>query len=188
MPKKIKKWAANLLSLLLLTVIFLSLFQIISNIKNPGRIPKVFGFGFLAILSDSMHPAIHAGDMIISRETKASNIKIGDIITYNVDNDIYVTHRVADVIDYNNAPLFLTKGDANNAFDGEFVQPERLEGVMMLRIPFGGYIANFIRSGAGFFIFIVLPAIFLFLGKDEGVSSWSGSEELNRSADAGNKE
>ena len=62
------------------------------------------------VQTGSMEDNIHAGDYILI--VKSDNYKIGDIITFRVDNG-FVTHRIIS----KNGNSFITKGDANNVED-----------------------------------------------------------------------
>lgn len=78
-------------------------------------IPLINGYGILEVVSGSMEPTIDIGDLIVIN-TKDSNIKENDIITFYDENNAFVTHRVIKVEDN----MITTKGDANNTEDKEF--------------------------------------------------------------------
>ena len=71
---------------------------------------SLFGFRVYRIVSGSMSPTININDIVIVK--KQNKYKIGDIVTYKIDND-FVTHRIISM-DNNQV---ITKGDANNVCD-----------------------------------------------------------------------
>lgn len=117
------------------------------------------------MLSGSMEPAIKAGDMVVVTSVKPDQIKTGDIITYRVDNDFYITHRVSNISEENGEKVFSTKGDANNTGDKSWVSPDMILGLVKLRVPFGGYVLQFIKGPVGLILFLVIPALLLIYGE-----------------------
>jgi signal peptidase I len=129
--------------------------------KNTNDIPSIFGYQPLTVLTNSMQSKISAGDMIFVKTTKASDVKVGEIITFKVKDTTtkLVTHRVVGVTDSG----FLTKGDNNNVQDNWEVKPTDLIGEVRIIIPKAGLIAKFVSSPIGFSIFIILPLLLLIL-------------------------
>jgi signal peptidase len=87
--------------------------------------------------SDSMKPAIRAGDVVITHYQLAASIRPGEIVSFNdpvLDNRL-VTHRVVSV-DAAGAELhFVTRGDANAAPESWTAARGSRLGVVVLRIP-----------------------------------------------------
>lgn len=71
---------------------------------------SLFGFRIYRIVSGSMSPTININDIVIIKSQ--DNYKIGDIVTYKIDNE-FITHRIILVEDN----YVITKGDANNVCD-----------------------------------------------------------------------
>lgn len=82
-------------------------------------IPLINGYGILEVVSGSMEPTIDIGDLIVIN-TKYSDIKENDIITFYDENNSFVTHKVIKV----DGNMITTKGDANNAPDKPFSETE----------------------------------------------------------------
>lgn len=83
---------------------------------------KIGGFSVLSVSSGSMQPELNVGDIIIIKECDHYNVD--DIITYNVDNQYLITHRIIEK-DGNN---YVLKGDFNNTKDNCKVTKENIEG------------------------------------------------------------
>lgn len=88
---------------------------------------KIAGFSVLRVDSGSMEPSISVGDILIIKE--CGNYEVNDVVTYNVDNDYLVTHRIIEKKEDNN---FVTKGDNNNTKDTDKVTKENIEGKVIL--------------------------------------------------------
>lgn len=84
----------------------------------PAILTSHFGFGFSPILTGSMEPSAHPGDLYLTRLVSASTLEVGDIIAIN--NQItgtYYSHRIAELREMNGAFRIITKGDANESPD-----------------------------------------------------------------------
>ena len=106
----------------------------------------------VVVVSGSMEPNLHKGDLLFLRGTDAENIKSGtiegkegDIIVFDA-NGLWphapadpIVHRVIDKKD-DNGWLFLTKGDANTSPDPTWVPAYRILGVVVGRIPYIGWV------------------------------------------------
>lgn len=84
----------------------------------PAVLTSLFGFGFSPILTGSMEPTAHPGDLYLTRLVPASTLQIGDIIAIN--NQItgtYYSHRIFELRETNGALRIITKGDSNESPD-----------------------------------------------------------------------
>jgi signal peptidase I len=84
----------------------------------PAVLTSQYGFGFSPILTGSMQPTAHPGDLYITRLVPASSLQVGDIIAIN--NQItgtYYSHRINEMRMVNGALRIITKGDANESPD-----------------------------------------------------------------------
>lgn len=82
--------------------------------------PRIFGYHTLTMLTGSMAPVINPGDVVVTQPVPASEIKVGDIITYHipVEDQRVETHRVTQLaITPDGSLVVQTKGDANNGID-----------------------------------------------------------------------
>ncbi len=127
---------------------------------------RLFGFQVYTVLSGSMEPAYHTGALIYVKDVDYRELKSGDVITFMVNDDTVVTHRIVGVVpDEEDASVlrFRTKGDANEAEDGTLVHYRNIIGSPVFTIPYLGYVANIIQNPPGTYIAISLGAILLIL-------------------------
>ena len=142
----------------------------------------IAGFAFLyfspdynmrLVRSESMEPAINMGDMIITGPP-GGEIQPGTIITYHRGEEL-VTHRVISI----EGDTLIVKGDAVEDPDPWPVSLSDIEGVYLFKIPYIGYIANFISTKFGWFLVIILPATALV-----AFLVWDIFKELRRKKEA----
>lgn len=112
--------------------------------------PRVFGYRTATMLTGSMTPTIRPGDVIVDVREKASELAVGQIITYHVpvEDHRVESHRVTWVgRDKDGAVVFRTKGDANN---GEDPWTARADTTQVWRVrtvlPVAGDVIRFLRQ------------------------------------------
>ncbi|MBR5981218.1 MAG: signal peptidase I, partial [Firmicutes bacterium] len=81
---------------------------------------RLVGFRVFSVLSGSMEPTYHVGSLIYVKNVDPQEIKVGDPITFVLDESLAVaTHRVVEIHTGDDGMLrFKTKGDANDTPDG----------------------------------------------------------------------
>ena len=151
MPKKVKKiWDAVTTSLVILVVVF-AVFLMGS---------RLVGLQVFHVVSPSMEPTYSEGDLLYVKAVDPDSVKVGDPITFVLNEDLVVaTHRVV-AIDGENRQ-FTTKGDANKTEDAAPVHFNNLIGVPVFSIPLLGYVSAYIQSPPGMYVAIGLGAVLL---------------------------
>jgi signal peptidase I len=97
------------------------------------------------VASGSMSPTLETGDLIVVQGVNSSEIKVRDIILFDLveDNETERTvHRVVYVqILSNGTRVFTTKGDNNTIADSVPIPESQIHGRVFYRIPLVGYLA-----------------------------------------------
>lgn len=120
--------------------------------------PVLFGHRFMVVLTDSMQPALNAGDLLIGRSPGGVPIQPGYVITFrSPGTHAVITHRVVQVDRSGPEVRFSTKGDAASDADPELVPSSSVLTTFRFRIPAGGYLVTFARSWYGLVILILIP-------------------------------
>lgn len=133
----------------------MNLILLVQKIQNKPA--SIFGYKVFVVISGSMEPNIHVGDIVITKNVDASDIKVGDVITFN--NDKYtITHRVIDIIQ-NEEIYYKTKGDHNSVADRDLIKYNNIEGVCKFRIEKIGII--FMHSKAIIRAIIIVCILYL---------------------------
>lgn len=106
----------------------------------------VMGFRPLIVRSGSMEPAIHTGDVVLSRVMAPQAIEVGDVVTFRdpTRDDALITHRVIGMEREGGSFAFVTRGDANTGIERWTVPDEGTVGMVGLRIPRLGYVASWL--------------------------------------------
>jgi len=110
---------------------------------------RLAGYRPLIDYSNSMRPAIDAGDVLISHGAAAQSIRPGDIVSFS-DRALQgrlVTHRVLAVHAERQRLYFLTRGDANAVPERWSVARTGTVAKVDLRIPGVGWAAAWLDGG-----------------------------------------
>jgi signal peptidase len=155
---------AGVISIALLLVV--SIFPITGNFK------------VLIVQSGSMEPVIHTGSVVIVKP--AADYKIGDIITFgpNTKTKAPTTHRIADIKVQDGIPIYITKGDANNAPDVKEIRKSEIIGKVLFSVPYAGYAVNAAKQPLGFTAIIILPAAIIIY--DEIRKIWEEAKKMRK--------
>jgi signal peptidase I len=116
------------------------------------------GFGFYIVKTGSMAPAINPGDVIFSAPA-GDRVTPGEIITFEPDKKVLVTHRVIAVEN----GLIKTQGDANEDPDGTGISMSQVQGKYLFKIPAIGQITTILHTKMGWFMIVIVPSILLVL-------------------------
>jgi signal peptidase I len=125
---------------------------------------------FMPIFGSSMEPTLQSGSLLMIKPINPGDIKVGDIIIYNVPEMVreyygypaVVSHRVIDI---RTTPSlgFRTKGD-NTGEDPFTIRPMDVRGTVGKQIPYIGLPLLFFQSQQGLiFVVIALALLTIFL-------------------------
>lgn len=127
---------------------------------------RLFGLQVYSVLSGSMEPEYPVGSLIYVKKVDYKELKVGDPITYLLDEDTVVTHRIIEVLideEDPNTIRYFTQGDANDVPDGASVHYKNIIGKPVFSIPYLGYVSNYIQNPPGMYIAIAAGAILILL-------------------------
>lgn len=151
MPKKVKKIWDTVTTVLVVLVVIFAIFLMGS---------RLVGLQVFNVVSGSMEPNYSVGDLIYVKTVDPDSVKVGEPITFVLNEDLVVaTHRVV-AVDRENRE-FTTKGDANETNDAAPVHFNNLIGVPVFAIPLLGYVSAYIQSPPGMYVAIALGVVLL---------------------------
>jgi len=97
--------------------------------------------------TDSMRPAISAGDVVVDRPVRATDLHRGEVATI-ADPALHrtVTHRVVSVTRTGTTVTVVTRGDANDASERWVLPANASVRHMVARIPWIGHLMVWLAS------------------------------------------
>ena len=151
---------------LMIIASFLLLYVATSKISEKKGVNPPFGL--YTIISPSMTPNIKVYDVVFVKKVDYNQLKKNDIITFYSTNSYFgntpITHRIVEILNVPDIGVsFKVKGDSNKEPDDEKVYPSAIIGKVMFKIPQLGRIQYFLASRKGWFMAIIIPAIFIVL-------------------------
>lgn len=155
--KIVKKVLLIIITILLVLLIAFNAYNFFSLKVLKHKLTTVGGYSILEVVSGSMEPTIHVGDMIIVN-TKASNYEESDIVTFLDVNGSFVTHRIISI----NEEEMITKGDFNNTED-EPTKVDKIVGKYVSRIPGAGKIISSFKSPFTLVMILIIGLLFCYL-------------------------
>lgn len=157
MGKMIKKiW--NVISGILVAVVVILAIALV-GVRLVGLNPFV-------VLSGSMEPEYHVGSLIYVKDVDYKTLQAGDDITYLIDEDTVVTHRIIEVLVDEEDPTvirYFTQGIANDVPDAVSVHYKNIIGKPVFTIPYLGYVSNYIQNPPGMYVAMAAAAILILL-------------------------
>ena len=122
-------------------------------------IPMIFGRHPVVVLSGSMKPTYKVGSVIYYKKVPQRELKVGDVITFNANNNKMVSHRIANI----DNGFIETKGDANNVSDVNKIRYENVRGkVGKSTIPYVGY---YIKAVNDNLTIVVIAAVIILVSE-----------------------
>jgi signal peptidase len=132
-----KKTLGNILNLIAFAVLF-TLCTIFVAIR-------VSGLGTFIVTGGSMEPSIHMGSLVLVQPVSPSEVKVGDVITFQ-HYEQTTTHRVTAITQNAQGLVFSTKGDANVVADPEDKTFPGQVGIVRGTLPVAGYVASSLQA------------------------------------------
>lgn len=162
-PKKGNKAVSWILTVLLIAVfLFCGVVAVRTLVLKK---PFIFGYGVFYVLTGSMEPEIHVGDVIVDKQVDSiADLKEGDIITYRGKEGEFkgktVTHKImrieGDTIVTKGVSTMSIKEDPAITFDdviGKYVKTSA----------FLTFIYKVFTNKIGFFVIIFIPLVILLI-------------------------
>ena len=148
--------------------IFVAFIVIVALLLIVSVFPITGNYKLMIVQSGSMEPAIKMGSVVIVKPLstssgQAGDYKIGDVITFgpSTKTKAPTSHRIFDIKVVNGEPVYITKGDANNAPDSTEIQKKDIIGKVLFSIPYIGYAVIFAKKPLGFGLIIIVPAVLI---------------------------
>jgi signal peptidase len=128
-------------------------------------LPNAIGMRSFTVMSGSMEPTIHVGDVVIDKKISPLDARPGDIITFSDPSGKkrLITHRVRSYRVKGGVVQIVTKGDANNTVERWTVPAGGHIGKVELRVWKIGYPLVYAHSRYGLIGLVAIPAFLLCL-------------------------
>ena len=165
-------------------ILFIAVIIMYKANTDPTKVPDVFGYKPMIVLSGSMETSIHTGDLVFIKMVDITKLKKNDVIAFRNEADTVTTHRIVDIVFEGGKQYFRTKGDANNSEDTNLVAMEDVEGLYVGRIAKAGNFLMFMQKPIGLFIvllvILVIGLLWLYIVSRRDDKKFRKEEEKDR--------
>ena len=160
MVKRKLKLLGNILYILLFIIVVLMLVIVILQ-RATNNTVTLGGYRLFSVATGSMVPVYNVGDVLISKEIKPEDIKVGDDITYVGEKNSFkgktVTHRVISIEKKEDGNYkIITKGVANDEQDPEIDQTQ-IYGKIIYKIKILSFLDRMLKNMYIFYFVIFIP-------------------------------
>ncbi|MDR1641569.1 MAG: signal peptidase I [Clostridiales bacterium] len=164
-PARKASFANILINILIGAFVAFAFLSVSSSFLSQNGM-SFFGIRTFIVLTGSMSPEFNEGSYIITKEKDTKRIEPGEIISFTVDEQTILTHRVTDIETAANGDrLFITQGDANQTPDPNKVSESQILGVKIFSMNGLGKLLLSLRDVKNFVICLVILAV-LFIAPD----------------------
>jgi len=138
--------------------VFVAFIVVVALLLIVSVFPITGNYKMMIVQSGSMEPAIKMGSIVMVKPV--DDYKINDVISFGeaTKTKAPTTHRIYDMEVQGGEPIYITKGDANDAPDTREIKKSDIIGKVLFDVPFVGYAVDFAKKPFGFMLIIVVPA------------------------------
>jgi len=155
--KLVRKIGRVLYGLVFAVLIIIAGLVAVSIFNIPGN------YKLFVVQSGSMEPAVRKGALVVVKPQ--GDYQKGDIITVVAGKKVTITHRIFGIEEAAGQTSYITKGDANNAPDGEKRPKSTVLGKTLFSIPFLGYPIAFAKTLYGLILLVLVPAVLIIISE-----------------------
>ena len=179
MLRKILKIVENIFyTLMILLVILILLVVIMQRVTNNTI--TIGGLRIFLVETGSMIPVYNIGDVLLAKEIRGDDIKVGDDLVYLGEKGSFagriVTHRTISIEKKEEGNYkIITKGVANNSADPEIDQTQ-VYGKVICNLKILGWIAKLVRNVYTIYIILLIPVVLLIVRNVKNVINMNKEE------------
>lgn len=169
---KIRKVISDVIyTCILVPLIAIALYITYQLVTMPNKIPDIFGYKMFIILDDNMDESVKYGDLIFTKNVYTNDLKQNDFIAFRNTMNTVTLHKITDInqnIEFDNetnnirtVKTFTMQTLENETKDTKYVKDNKVEGIVINKIPKIGAIIYFIQKPI---VIITICLIILTLG------------------------
>ncbi len=147
-----------------LCTIFLIFVLIVILVQKFFNNKSIAGYRLFSVASESMKEEYSIGDIIVIKEEDASNLKVGDDVTYlgNKSNlsGLIITHRIISIRKEGNDYFYTTKGTSNESEDPE-ISYSQIYGKVFYKTVVFSYIGRLMSNVYSYYVLSTLVGLYV---------------------------
>lgn len=121
---------------IIIPLLIITLMLIYQTITRPDKVPDIFGYKLFMILDEKMEETLEYGDLVFTHNISIDELKIGDIVAFRNAANTITIHRIEEINETKeHSKIFTMKAQENETEDTRNVKEEKIEGILIKRIP-----------------------------------------------------
>ncbi len=153
------------LCVILVPMLIVNCTLIVKSWINEDEAPDFAGVVPLIVLTDSMYPDIKSGDLIFVSSVNATELQVGDVISFYAEEGNYAeiwTHKIIGIYENGGKLEFETQGVNNPTPDSNYRSEDYLVGKYTgVRLAGFGNVAMFMQTVPGLIVCVAMPIVLL---------------------------
>ena len=143
--------------------VFLIFALIVVLIQKFFNNKAIMGYRVFSVASESMKEEYSIGDIIIIKEVDASELKVGDNVTYvgrkgNLSG-LIITHKIMSVRKDNNDYYYITKGTSNEIEDPE-ISYQQIYGKVIYKTIVFSYVGRLMSNVYSYYALFTIVGLY----------------------------
>ena len=143
--------------------IFLIFALIVVLIQKFFNNKSIMGYRVFSVASESMKEEYSIGDIIVIKEVEASELKVGDNVTYigkkGVLNGLVITHKIMSIRKENNDYYYITKGTSNEVEDPE-ISYQQIYGKVIYKTIVFSYVGRLMSNVYSYYALFTIVGLY----------------------------
>ena len=155
---KIKKILIKIIYVIITILILYNIIFLIHKSITQKEYLQIFGISFLTMNGELMEEDLKDNDLVIVKQIDEDEIKIGDIIAYNVNDKIRINKVFNSYYDDNiRKVVYITKFNKNLQPNIEKIQINQIIGKKVINIPILGAVIKILQTKfVSIIVFVIL--------------------------------
>lgn len=155
---KIKKILIKIIYVIITILILYNIIFLIHKSITQKEYLQIFGISFLTMNGELMEEDLKDNDLVIVKQIDEDEIKIGDIIAYNVNDKIRINKVFNSYYDDNiRKVVYVTKSNKNLQPNIEKIQINQIIGKKVINIPILGAVIKILQTKfVSIIVFVIL--------------------------------
>ena len=157
--------------IILIPLIVVTLMIVFQQIKEPDKIPHIFGWKLFIIMDEYMDDSVKYADLVFTKNVDTTVLNKGDVIAFRNDTNTVTIHKIIDIEEEQKQDeitkeerlvrTFTMKTLENETQDTRIVADSKVEGILRKRIPKIGLIILLMQKPI---VIAIIIAVILVIG------------------------
>ena len=120
--------------IIIVPLIVVSITIICQRLRDPEKIPDIFGYKMFIVLDEKMDEAIDYGDLVFTHNIDPDNLEKSNLIAFRNNTNKVTIHRIINITKKDDGKMFEMQNSENEVGDTKYVEEKQVEGIVIHKI------------------------------------------------------